>query len=155
MPIVFLSKIQHTVCMTPLVTAIIGFLSGLAGSGALKLFDHVLKRKSLVYEEVSAIKREKYRNILVQMHAILDRENPNLNIDDRQARELSESDVMCILRTNAMHLWLYASDPLIFALKDFLEDPSKETYFKTLKAMREEIRDSDTTLSRTDLDPFF
>ena len=49
------------------------------------------------------------------------------------------------------HSILYSSDNVILSLKKFIQEPNKDNYIKTAKAMREELWENKTKLKYEDI----
>ena len=137
--------------------SLISFLGLLGIGGVLGAYiKHLLdKRKELDFK-LNELNEDKFRSILVFMSILLRPENrKHFIVDDKYINDLREEDLKkhCKLKLEEYyyHSMLYASDDVITSLKIFIQNPNRENYVKSVKAMRVDLWNKKSKLSFSDL----
>lgn len=104
---------------------------------------YVFDKRKKIASDIQEVKKERYRATILKMLVLLDPDEmkfakrPDLKTMDDWKKELHAEWV------NAL---LFGSDDVIKTLKDFLLNPNKTTYAKTVIAIRKDLWNKKTSL---------
>ena len=125
---------------------IISVISLLGLGGVLGAWiKHLLERKKETEIKIQNLNENKYRSILVFMRCVL---NPNsikqFDIHDPNFQNIKEEAEMNEYSNQKLKEFyynslLYASDQVLVSIKNFIENPSEENFFKSAFAMRKDL----------------
>lgn len=112
------------------------------------LMDVKNKKAMLREENLILMKIERYRSLLVFMNLVIKPEDIEFCISDKGDPLLGykDKDYESIKNNNYekvkgyyYHLFLFASEKVIDNVKEFINEPNKEKFINTAKAMRKDV----------------
>lgn len=130
--------------ITALLSAIIG---GIIAT-YLKTF---LEKKKEIDINLKKISEDKYKSLLIFMACVLDIEKRRYFTLNEQTPNKTSGDYLNQLKEYYYHSILYSSDTVITALREFINQPSKEAYVNVAKEMRKELWGNETKLQYQDI----
>jgi hypothetical protein len=124
-------------------------LGGIIGAYFQSRFQH----KKDVEEDIHQLKRKRYGAILIQMLTVL---NPESLQKAQQFRGDFKNiqDVKEELKTEMLHSILFANDAVIISMAEFVKNPDRIAYIKTVSAMRKDLWEKDTKIGEDVLKEF-
>ena len=131
------------------LTGISGVVGGMIGA----YFKMLLDKKKEISLSLNRINEERYCNILNHMNIALNPENVRFmnHSDPKTGKQFDQKDHLDFLEAEYMQSVLYAPDAVVKALKNFLEEPTKELFIDTAKAMRVSLWQQKSNLSSSDI----
>lgn len=131
---------------------IISLFAGLGiGSIATAIISSWLDKRMQMELTLTGILEDKYRGVLVFMACALDIENKKYFTISEQVELKTAQDYLNKVREYYYHSTLFASDLVILTLKNFIENPSEETYIKVAQAMRKDLWGRKTDIDFSDI----
>jgi hypothetical protein len=115
------------------------------GGGVGAWIKHLLEKRKETGFKIQNINEEKYRSTLIFMRCLL---NPNsikqFEINDPNFIKLIKSDdVINYLKQKLEEFYynslLYASDDVLINIKNFINKPNEDNFFRTALAMRKDL----------------
>lgn len=129
------------------VEIILGLL-GLVGMGSI-IANAQTKRKELEFKALEN-KERRYKSCLLYMDVYFRPANIKY-LSSRQSDIDSASDVIEYLKAEYHEMILYASKPVILAVKAFIEHPTREAFLVAVLAMRRDLWSKQTELTPHDI----
>lgn len=133
------------------LVAILGALGigGAVGAYFTALFQRQSHTRMAEFEE----RLKRYRSTLVYMQVFLHPEDiQHLPVDVLQTFDIkTREDVKSTLQAEYSHMALFAPDYILHAVKRFIENPSEESYWKSLLEIRRALWAKKTSLEWKDL----
>lgn len=133
---------------------IITIISSLGIGGFIGAFiKSILDRRKELHLKLNQINEEKYRTLLMYMSFIIDPINRFHFIqNDDVIKDFKDEDMVVEYSKSKVqeyyyHSLLYASDEVISRLKEFINDPSRQTFIEVAKAMRKSLWNRKSRLS--------
>lgn len=124
-------------------------LGGILGAYFQSRFQHQKEIK----EDIHQLKRARYGAILIQMLTML--QPQHLPKTQKIRPDLASiEDVKEELKTEMFNSILFASDPVVKAMAEFLSNPAQSSYIKTAAAMRKDLWSSKTSIDEDILKNF-
>ena len=118
------------------ITQIILSFLGIVGIGGI--FTALLnKSKEIEFQKLEQ-KQKRYKSTLLYMDVFFEPKNIKY-LSSREPDIDSAEDVMEYLKAEFHEMLLYASREVILAVKSFLESPSRDSFLKTILAMRKDL----------------
>ncbi len=109
-------------------------LGGILGGYVTHLLDKKKEREFKVLEQ----KEKRYKSCLLYMDAYFEPANIKY-LSSRQPDIDSARDVIAYLKMEFHEMTLYASTEVIMSVKDFIENPVRERFLKTILTMRKDL----------------
>jgi hypothetical protein len=109
-------------------------LGGILGGYVTYLLDKKKDREFKVLEQ----KERRYKSCLLYMDAYFEPANIKY-LSSRQPDIDSARDVIAYLKMEFHEMTLYASTEVIMSVKDFIENPVRERFLKTILTMRKDL----------------
>ena len=130
---------------------LIGLFSGALGGVVVSFVQNYLDKNKQLNLNLNKLTEDKYKNLLIFMACVLD-------INKKRYFHLNESvpnntsqDYLNQIKEYYYHGLLYSNDEVIISLKNFIENPTKETYIKTAISMRKDLWNKNTKLKKEDI----
>jgi hypothetical protein len=117
-------------------------LGGILGGYITYLLDKKKEREFKVLEQ----KEKRYKSCLLYMDAFFEPKNIKY-LSSRQPDIDDVTDIIEYLKMEYHEMILYASKDVIFSVKAFIENPTRDNFLKTILTMRQDL-----SLKRNDLD---
>jgi len=125
-------------------------LGGIIGAYFQSRFQH----QKEVQEDIHNLKRQRYGAILIQMLTILAPQRGLLKAQQFRPDLKDVADFKEEVKTEMLHSVLFASDDVIKAMAEFLQNPSYSSYIKTTVAMRRDLWGKKTKINESILHVF-
>ena len=133
--------------MDSILIAIIGGIFGGILTYAVQFFFE--KRKSNYLAELQQ-REKRYKSVIIFMECYLHPKNIKV-IQLTNPGIKSQSDLKEALKFEYREMLLFVSDDVIKSLKQFIEEPSEEKYFQTIKLIRKDLWKKNTKLGISDI----
>jgi len=131
---------------------IISLLIAIGFGGILgAYFQSRFQRQKEIEEDIHNLKRKRYGSILIQMLTVLKPDNLAKAQEFRPELKTVE-DFFEEIKTEALNGILFASDEVIESMIEFIRNPNKNSYLKTVVAMRKDLWGKDTSINEETLD---
>src|SRR3989344_9583654 len=117
-------------------------LGGIVGGYITYLLDKKKEREFKVLEQ----KEKRYKSCLLYMDAFFEPKNIKY-LSSRQPDVDDVKDIIEYLKMEYHEMILYASKDVIFSVKEFIENPARDNFLKTILTMRRDL-----SAKRNDLD---
>jgi flavorubredoxin len=122
-------------------------LGGIVGGYITYLLDKKKAREFKVLEQ----KERRYRSCILYMDAFF--EPKNIKYLSSHHPDINEAnDVIEYLKMEFFEMTLYASREVIFAVKRFIEQPSRESFLTSILAMRRDLGSKKIDLAIDDIE---
>ena len=115
---------------------------GILGENISYFLDKKKEREFKVLEQ----KEKRYKSCLLYMDAFFERKNIKY-LWSRQPDIDDVKDIIEYLKMEYHEMILYASKDVIFSVKEFIENPVRDNFLKTILTMRQDL-----SAKRNDLD---
>lgn len=125
--------------ITALISAVIG---GIVATFIKSYFD----KKNSIELSHKEVTKENYKSLLIFMACALDIEKRRYFSLHEQVPNKTSQDYLNQLKEYYYHSVLYSNDKVILALKNFINDPTKEMYVNVAREMRMELWGKRTSL---------
>ena len=109
-------------------------LGGILGGYITYLLDKKKEREFKVLEQ----KEKRYKSCLLYMDAFFEPKNIKY-LSSRQPDIDDAKDVIEYLKMEYHEMILYASKDVIFSVKSFIENPTRDNFLKTILTMRQDL----------------
>lgn len=109
-------------------------LGGILGGYITYLLDKKKEREFKVLEQ----KEKRYKSCLLYMDAFFEPKNIKY-LSSRQPDIDDATDVIEYLKMEYHEMMLYASKDVIFSVKSFIENPTRDNFLKTILTMRQDL----------------
>jgi hypothetical protein len=130
---------------------IVSLMSAILGGIVATIIKSILDKKREIELSLNKITEDKYRSLLVFMACALDISKKRYFSLNEQVPNITKEDYLNQIAEYYYHSILYSSDEVIIALKHFIENPNKDNYIITAKAMRNDLWKSKTNLTYEDI----
>jgi hypothetical protein len=117
-------------------------VGGIVGGYISYLLDKKKEREFKVLEQ----KERRYKSCLLYMDAFFEPKNIKY-LSSRQPDIDDAKDVIECLKMEYHEMMLYASESVVFSVKNFIETPIRDNFLKTILAMRQNL-----SAKKSDLD---
>jgi hypothetical protein len=121
--------------------SIFSVLAPLFIGGFIVHYIHVLwERKSSQLQKKQEFKETRYKCIIILMLSLLDFEKNKqmLHLHGREYINKKE-DLIYELKLELNNMILFASDEVLIKTKDFMQNPSQESFYKVAMGMRQDL----------------
>ncbi len=119
---------------------VISIITALGFGGVIgAYFQSIFQRQGQIKEKEHELKNRRYKTILILMLTTLDPENGMKQIAEFRDDLKTIKDVEKEIETELLNSVLFANDEVIKTLAHFSDNPCKNTYIKTVVAMRQEL----------------
>lgn len=129
-------------------TQIILSALGLIGIGGI-ITGFLTKQKELDFKRLEQ-NQKRFKSILLFMDVVLFPERIKY-LTSIHPNVKSQKDVLAWLEAEFIDMILYASRETVFAVKEFIENPTREHYYSAVVAMRKDLWDKNTRFRGRDL----
>jgi len=129
-------------------------IGGVGGGIVGAYFQSRFQHQKEVQEDIHNLKRQRYGAILIQMLTILDPERGLIKIEKFRPDLKNIDDVKDEVKTEMLNSVLFASDEVIKAMAEFIQDPSYPSYIKSASAMRNDLWNRKTKVNEDILKVF-
>ena len=126
-------------------------ISALIGGIIVAVVENILDKRKEIDINKNRITEEKYRSLLIFMACALDISKKRYFLLNEQIENKTKEDYLNQIIEYYYHSILYSSDNVILSLEKFIQEPNKDNYIKTAKAMREELWENKTKLKYEDI----
>src|SRR3989339_31282 len=109
-------------------------LGGIVGGYITYLLDKKKEREFKVLEQ----KEKRYKSCLLYMDAFFEPKNIKY-LSSRQSDINDVKDIIEYLKMEYHEMMLYASKNVIFSVKEFIENPVRDNFIKTILTMRQDL----------------
>ncbi|UPK72853.1 hypothetical protein [Chitinophaga filiformis] len=126
---------------------------GLIGLGAIlkSIIDSLLKAKELQRQKQNDFKEVRYKAVILLMHGMLDFEKSRPEFEKHGRQFNTITDLLEEIKIERNNMILYASDKVILAITEFINQSTEENYFRVAFAMRKDLYGLNTRLLPSDL----
>lgn len=122
------------------VTLVTGLVAGLGiGSVLTAAIQHVLSKRSAVYESQRQDLEKRYRVIILLMYAAVDYDGNATALRINRPDLTSKEDVLEDLKAEWYNMLLFASEHALTQLPAFIDTPTKKQLGLTAIAMRQDL----------------
>jgi len=137
------------------VQLIIALLTALGIGGTVgAYFQSRFQHQKEIKEDIHQLKRKRYGAILIQMLTVI---NPERGLSKAQIFRPDLTNIEDFkeeLRTEMLHSVLFASDEVIMAMAEFIQNPNHAAYIKTASVMRKDLWNKKTKIGEEVLKNF-
>jgi len=126
---------------------ITSLISAILGGIVATILKTLLEKKKDIEISYNKLMEEKYRSLLVFMACALDIKNKRFFTLQEQHPNTTTEDYVNLLKEYYYQSVLYSSDNVILAIKEFINNPTKQQYINVAKEMRIELWGKSTNLS--------
>ena len=109
------------------------------------------ERKNKAQSEKQDYKTTRYKAIMLLMYSLLDFEKEKARLEAYRPNLSAVTDVVDELKTEWHNMLLYASDGVIYAMQEFILQPTKPTFYKATLQMRKDLWGGSLSLNLTDI----
>lgn len=126
---------------------------GLIGVGGLLKsgFDFLMDNRKRRTETQHQFKETRYKAILLLLYSLMYYEHEQDQLKKHRPDIQSKEDLENEIRAEWTNMVLFASDNVILAMQKFNRNPERESFAKTLLAMRKDLYGIRTSLKISDL----
>ncbi|AQG79510.1 hypothetical protein [Spirosoma montaniterrae] len=123
------------------------------GLGAIltKFFEYASDRQKTKEQTKHDFKQTRYKAIILLMYSLLDFEKQNKMLQQNNRHFTDKTELWEELKAEWTNMTLYASDNVVRAMKQFLREPTLDSYNVTTLAMRKDLYNIKTKLTLEDL----
>lgn len=124
-------------------------IGGILGGYVTYVLDKKKEREFKVLEQ----KERRYKSCLLYMDAYFEPKNIKY-LSSRQSDIDNSQDILAYLTMEYHEMMLYASRSVILSVREFIENPIRKNYLKTILSMRKDLssRNNDLALNELDLE---
>lgn len=130
---------------------IVGLFSGFIGGFIVAITKYFLDKKREIEIHLNELIEEKYRSLLIFMACALDINKRRYFSLNEQTPNKTSKDYIAQIKEYYYHSILYSPDKVLLAIKNFIQEPSKENYIKTAVEMRKDLWRKGTKLNIEDI----